>query len=493
MNNFLEIIDRFAGTKILILGDLMLDHYTSGDAERVSPEAPVLVLRVESEEARPGGAASVAALLRGLDAEVIAAGVIGQDANGRILRALLHDDGINDSLVIGEDGRRTTTKERFLGRTMSRHAHQMLRVDFEHRHAMTTESEDRLAQGILEQLSQCAGVLVSDYAKGSCTPALLRLLIDAAKQHDIPVVVDPSRGSNYDRYCGATVVKPNRIEAQEATSQQVVTSADAFRVATMLCERHRLGSVVITLDQDGMVVCTANHGSEHYPAQVRAVCDVTGAGDMVLSVLGLCLANGVSLSDAAHLANLAAGLEVERQGVGVITRSELVGQLGASISARSLKLVSLEQMVSLANRYHSEDKRIVFTNGCFDLLHVGHVTYLQAAAQLGDVLIVAINSDASVRRMKGSNRPVISEQDRASILSALSSVAHVLIFDDDTPHHLLQILRPDILVKGGTYTLDGVVGRDLVEAYGGRVCTVGLREGISTTNLLSRIRERIES
>ncbi len=488
MNNFLEIIDRFAGTKVLVLGDLMLDRYTWGDAERVSPEAPVLVLRAETEEARLGGAASVAALLRGLDADVSLLGVIGPDANGRILQALLREDGIDDSLVLCEDARRTTTKERFLGRTMSRHAHQILRVDHEHRHAITTETETRLAHGIHERLSGCAAVLISDYAKGVCTLSLLRSVFEAAKLRDIPVLVDPARGVDYERYRGATLIKPNRIEAEEATGIRIHSPDAGLVAASTLCTRLGCAAVAVTLDRDGIAVSQAGRTEEAFPARIRTVCDITGAGDMVLATLGLCLAGRVSLSDAAKLANLAAGLETERQGVAIVSRSELAHELLRPATAASQKIVSLGQMLSLASSYRGHGQTLVFTNGCFDLLHVGHVSYLEQAAASGDVLIVAINSDDSVRRLKGPTRPIVGQQDRATLLAALTCVSHVLVFDQDTPHELLRLLRPDVLVKGGTTA--EIVGREIVEAYGGRIQQTRTFDGSSTTNLVMKVRSQ---
>lgn len=484
MSELLQIIERFSDTKVLVLGDLMLDRYIWGDAERVSPEAPVLVLRAETEEVRPGGAASVAALLRGVDAKVCLAGVIGDDSSGRVLRALLRDDGIDDNLVLCEEARRTTTKERYLGRAMSRDAHQILRVDYEHRHAIAAQTEQCLAQGVAEALADCSAVLVSDYAKGVCTPRLLRMVIDLAHARGIPILVDPGRGIDVGVYRGATLIKPNRVEAEEAIGKRIASPLEALDVARSLCHQHDFQAVVVTLDQEGIAVCSVDGAADLQPTQIRAVCDITGAGDMVLAVLGLCLAHRVPLLESTRLANLAAGLEVERQGVTVVTRSELARHLTQRTPATRDKIVLLEEMVAAAESYRRHARQIVFTNGCFDLLHVGHVTYLREAATLGDVLIVAINSDDSVRRLKGPARPVICEQHRAGMLAALSCVDHVVIFDDDTPHQLLRAIRPDVLVKGGTYEIEDVMGREFVEAYGGCVRVLGRIEGISTTEII---------
>lgn len=488
MNHLLSALEKFPGTRVLVIGDLMLDRYTWGDAERVSPEAPVLLLRAETEEARLGGAASAAAMLRGLGAAVTLAGVVGNDASGRVLRVLLQDHDVGDELVLEDDSRRTTTKERFMGRTMSRQAHQILRVDSEQRHSLTPRVESQFVKAIAGAIANCAAVLISDYAKGVCTPHLLQQLIAVANEHGVPVLVDPGRGVNYRHYHGATVLKPNRIEAQEASRLPIHSPADAQKAGHKLRDKLACDAVVVTLDSEGAILCLADGRSETYPAEAHEVCDITGAGDMVAATLALGLGSGMSPEDAVRLANAAAGLEVQYQGVATISRDELVRHLRPQTAKGCGQTVALQDMLCLAQAYRAAGQKIVFTNGCFDLLHVGHVTYLQEAASLGDVLIVAINGDAGVRRLKGPGRPVISQSDRAAMLAALACVDHVLIFDEDTPHALLRAIRPDVLVKGGT-TMN-VVGREVVEAYGGRVCVAANVPNISTTEIVETIRER---
>lgn len=513
MHDLLKTWDALGSPRLLVLGDLILDRYTWGDAERVSPEAPVLVLRADAHEARLGGAASVAGLLRALDAEVVLAGVVGDDASGRVLRQLLAEAGIDDRLVLCDAQRPTTTKERFIGRAAGRHPHQILRVDEEVCDPLGGDLPQQLADGILARLPEFQAVLISDYAKGVCrtgangeTPIdgtrpaaanprsdLLQTVIRAAANCGIPVIVDPARGSDCSGYRGATVLKPNRIEAELASGVPIGSAQDAIRAGDRLCARLGVPAVVITLDREGMVLCQPGQPGELFPTRPRAVYDITGAGDMALALFGLALAYATNpaprnfyaaLPVAVRLANVAAGLEVERLGVSPITRREIRGELLAERDAEGGKIVTLDEMVSLAARYRQRGKTIVFTNGCFDLLHVGHLACLRQAARRGDVLVVAINSDDSVRQLKGPGRPVIPAGDRAALVAALDCVDHVLIFSEPTPHALLRRIRPDLLVKGGT--TQEIVGRELVESYGGQVGRTDPFGDVSTTQLIGR-------
>jgi len=488
MNLIAGLADKTRSLHLLVLGDLILDRYTWGDAERVSPEAPVLVLRANQCEVRLGGAASVASLLRGLGANVVLAGVLGDDADGRVLRRLLEESGIDTRFVLTDSHRPTTTKERFLGLAAHRHPQQILRVDHELRQPIPGELEERLAAATVSA-AEFRVVLVSDYAKGVCTPRLLAALIAAAHRKKLPLIVDPARMPDYGLYRGVQIIVPNRTEAELATGMQIHSPADALRAGRQLCDEYGLAAALVKLDSDGIAVVDRRAGIEqHVPTRPRAVYDVTGAGDMVLAIVGLCQAAGWGLVESAELANVAAGLEVEKLGVAPVSWGEIRAELQRGKSTS--KLVTLDEMAKLAAAYRHDGKAVVFTNGCFDLLHVGHVTYLQEAAQLGDALIVAINSDASVQRLKGPQRPIIHDADRAGLLAALACVDHVLIFDDDTPHRLLERIRPDVLVKGGTYTPDEVVGAEVVRAYGGRIYVTQKVEATSTSAIMDTIRER---
>ena len=485
--NSTDAVNRWGQARILVLGDLMLDRYTWGNAERVSPEAPVLVLDVDQREVRLGGAASVAFLARGLDARVAVAGVVGDDAAGQLVRKLLEEAGIDHQLVLSDDERPTTTKERFVGRAGSRHPHQILRVDHEVRRPLAGEEEERFAQRVTAALDEYQAVLVSDYNKGVCTPHLLQAVISAARGRGIPVVVDPAKISDYSRYRGATLLTPNRTETELADGRKIPTPAAALAAGRRLREACRTEAILVTLDSQGMALVRENEPGELIPTEARSVYDITGAGDMVLAAVGLGLAAGTPLAETVRLANVAAGLEVQRLGVAPVSWAEIQDELAGAGTLGANKRVTLDQMTDLARRYRRDGKSLVLTNGCFDLLHVGHARYLEEAAGLGDVLLVAVNSDQSVRRQKGSHRPIINQHDRATLLSALGCVDHVLIFDADTPDELLHLLRPDVLVKGGTYTTEEVVGREIVESHSGRVCVTGQTNGVSTTEIVSSV------
>jgi D-beta-D-heptose 7-phosphate kinase / D-beta-D-heptose 1-phosphate adenosyltransferase len=489
MNSMREAFDCLGTPRILVLGDLMLDRYIWADAERISPEAPVMVLRTEREEVRLGGAASVASLLRALQCPATLAGVIGDDGPGRVVQKLLRDDGIDHNSVSVDDSRLTTSKERYMGRAANRRPQQIFRVDREDRRVIDANIEASLTDAVVAAIPQHAAVLISDYAKGVCTPLLLARVIEAANHHSIPVFVDPARIDDYARYRGATALMPNRHEAEMAAGRRIRTPEDALTAGQWLSERTEIPFVLVKLDCDGMILVSNEKPDRRFSTRPRAVQDVTGAGDMVLAMAGLCRASGLSWDATVPLANLAAGLEVERFGVAAVSRADIAADIGWAAPSRPNKVVSLETGAALADAYRKEGKTLVLTNGCFDLLHVGHVGYLREAARLGDVLIVAVNSDESVRRLKGPTRPVINQEHRAAMLAALECVRHVLIFDEDTPHRLLAHLQPSVLVKGGTYSVDEVVGKEIVLQYGGRVFVTGKLDGVSTTEILSGLRK----
>lgn len=487
MSDLVSVFAALGRPRALVLGDLILDRYTWGNAERVSQEAPVILLRADKREARLGGAANVCNMLRSLEATVACAGVVGQDLDGRQVRRMLRESDVDESLVLFDDERPTTVKERFIGRAQGRHPHQILRVDSEVRDALRDELTHELGERLLARLDEFDVVLISDYDKGVCSPRLLRLVIDAAREAGKPVVVDPIRGSDYSRYRSATTMTPNRLEAELATGIKIETADDAQRAAWKLCRELKLDLGIVTLDRDGMALVGPEGLGDVYPTKARAVYDITGAGDMVLAMIGVCLGSGLAPADAVRLANVAGGLEVEKVGCAPIPRTEIMSRLLTDRAAGVGKHVNVEQLATLLDSHRAARETIVFTNGCFDLLHVGHVTYLQEAARMGHVLVVAINSDASVRKLKGPTRPIINQHDRAAMLSALACVAYVVTFDDDTPCELLRRLRPDVLVKGGTYRPDEVVGHEIVEAYGGRVALCGVVDGISTTNIVASL------
>ncbi|HUG67880.1 MAG TPA: D-glycero-beta-D-manno-heptose 1-phosphate adenylyltransferase [Pirellulaceae bacterium] len=486
----LNVLKDLSSPRVLVLGDLILDRYTRGNAERVSQEAPILVLLVDEREELLGGAANVCHMLRELECEVACAGIVGADEAGNSVRQLLNKVGIGCDLLFTDASRPTTVKERFIGRVGGLRPGQMLRVDHEVRTPLSPELTDQLLDKVRLTISDFDVLLISDYAKGVCTAAVTQAVIKMARHAGKPVLVDPLRGGDYQQYRGATLLKPNRVETELATGQKIVSSDDAIRAGSHLCDNLDIDLAVITLDRQGMALVHRDGRGQVVPTRARSVYDITGAGDMVLAMLAAAIGGGATVEEAVHLANIAAGLEVERAGVAVISKQEIADELSSGARTGQGKVFSLEQAAAWAQEQRRQGQRVVFTNGCFDLLHVGHVSYLAEAAALGDQLVVGINSDASVRRLKGPSRPVINEVDRAAVLAALSCVSSVVVFEEDTPHQLLRAIRPDVLVKGGTYSVDEVVGKEVVEAYGGQVCVVGVVDGVSTTEILESATKR---
>lgn len=462
----------------------MLDRYIWGEPERISPEAPVLVLREDLNEVRPGGAANVASLLRHLEVDVILVGVVGEDSEGRILSRLMVERSVDASNILADLTRVTTTKQRFVGRAAQRQPHQILRVDRESRHQLASDLESRLSEVLLEELQSADAVLISDYAKGVCTELLLRRIIEGARIHKVPVLVDPCRGVDFARYAGATMVTPNRIAAEQQFGRVLRDFESIHAAVQQLRQQLDLDTAIITLDRNGIAYATSE-AVGNISCRPREVCDVTGAGDMVLAMLGLCIANKVPMVESLRLANCAGGLEVEQFGVEPISKAQLIAELLHNRDSVA-KMVAIAELEWQVRAWRQAGRKIVLANGCFDLLHLGHVSLLEEASHLGDILIVAINSDDGIRKLKGSSRPIIGQKDRARMLSALQCVDSIIIFDDDTPVSLLEKLQPDVLVKGAEYRQQDVIGGDVVAAYGGRVVTLPMLPGFSTTRLIAR-------
>jgi len=491
-------LQRLGRPKVLVLGDVMLDRYVWGDAERISQEAPVILLHADKREERLGGASSVATMLVSLGADVRLAGVIGEDEDAERVRKIINGLDIDQSAVLNDRSRPTTVKERYIGRAQQKHPQQMLRVDFESRAALDANLETKLLRHLEEMVPTVDAVLVSDYDKGVCTPELMQAVIRVGRAAGKPVLVDPIRckpGQSphpYEKYRGCSTMTPNRLEASLATGLPVRTSEEALQVARSLLQSYELEASIITLDKDGMALVQRSGAKSLFPTRPRQVYDITGAGDMVLSVLGMALAAGADFPTAIRLANVAGGLEVEKIGVAPVTREEMIQDLEQAsrhdpahiLSNKVLTLQSLEQEIE---RQRANGRRVVFTNGCFDLLHAGHVQYLQEAKAQGDSLVVGLNSDESIRRLKGPTRPINCQSERAAVLAALASVDYVTVFDDSTPLELILTLRPDVLVKGADYRREEVVGAHEVESWGGRVHLAGLKPGCSTTGTILRL------
>ncbi|MFZ0795578.1 MAG: bifunctional D-glycero-beta-D-manno-heptose-7-phosphate kinase/D-glycero-beta-D-manno-heptose 1-phosphate adenylyltransferase HldE [Candidatus Korobacteraceae bacterium] len=464
---------------VLVVGDVMLDQYVWGEVERISPEAPVPVLRATLREEKPGGAANVAMNLAGLGARVTLVGFGGGDREQESLESHLADAGIEPLLTAVPDAA-TTTKLRIL----SGHQ-QMMRLDSEAAPAFSEDDYRRLLEQAAAAMGDAAVVVLSDYAKGVLTEAVCQTLIRKARQRNIPVLVDP-KNQGFARYRGAKAICPNLKELAAATGEAATDLRRLLDAGQELLSPLDVECMAVTLGEKGIAVLQRD-SRFHAPAVVREVYDVSGAGDTVIAVLALAMACGVAIETAVQLANVAAGVVVSKVGTVPIQREELLGALSAEISLRmEEKVLRLDSLLSRVTRWRSAGQRIVFTNGCFDLLHVGHIRLLEEARRKGDRLIVGLNSDDSVRRLKGPLRPVVGESERAQVLAALSAVDAVVVFHDDTPLRLIEAIRPDVLVKGGDYTEDAVVGAREVRAWGGRVELIPLAGNISTTRLIAR-------
>lgn len=482
-DSLLVALARVGRPRVAVVGDLILDRYVVGDVARISPEAPIPVLAARREELRLGGAGNVAANLAAMGAEVAMVALVGDDGLGRAVRELLEDLSIDASGVQVDGERPTIEKTRLLSGVQ-----QMLRVDREDPTPVEGPVEARVLAAAREAVGRADAVVLSDYGKGLLTPAVNGALIAAARERGIPCLVDP-KGSDWARYQGATLVTPNRKEAEEALGRPLRSSEEVSLGAAELIERTRLDHVVITLSADGIHHRSASGAEGRVPAEARQVYDVTGAGDTVVSHLAIHLAAGLELGLAVALANQAAGIVVERLGTHAVTREELRLRLEELDPGGVGKvLASAEALDRRLEAWRREGRRVVFTNGCFDVLHRGHVEYLRFARRQGDVLLVGVNSDASVGRLKGPTRPVNGLEDRMEVLGALEVVDGVVAFEEDTPAALIERVTPAVLVKGEDWRDKGVVGREWVEQHGGRVVLAPLLQGRSTTAVLERAR-----
>ena len=474
----LALPDRFADLNIWVIGDLMLDEYVTGTVERISPEAPVPVVRAQTTEHRLGGAANVARQIAMLGARVSLAGICGEDAPGEELLRLCAASGIDTRAVLKLAGRHTTRKLRVVS-----HSHQLLRLDWEDIQPCAANVTLQLLEK-LDSGEPPAAIILSDYAKGVLTPETLAAMLRS--RATIPRVVDPKH-RDFARYRGATTVTPNLHELEVACGRTlpVEDTAAIAAAARSVMANAGLESMVVTLGSRGMLVVPHDAPEVAVPAMRHEVYDVTGAGDTAIAVLTLALAAQAPLIEAAQLANAAAGVSVCQVGAVAVSAASIRDALAAHPDG---KLLSRQELAARAATWRSEGKRIVFSNGCFDLLHAGHLSLLSHASKLGDVLVLAINSDASVRRLKGPERPLVPQAERAALLAALTFVDAVTIFEEDTPLAVLQTIKPHVLVKGGDYQPSEVIGRELVEAAGGRVVIVPLTPEKSTSSLVARIR-----
>lgn len=481
MHSVLELLEGgFERFNVLVLGDVMIDRYVVGDVERISPEAPVPVLRHTRRYSRPGGAANVAMNLAGLGVQARLAGLVGNDADGDELRSLMAETQVNvDAVITG--ALPTISKTRILGRTQ-----QMLRIDVESRLPHSADDVERLTSAVLRELKGIDALILSDYAKGVLSEAVCRNVIGAARERGIQVLVDP-KSRSFEHYSGATTICPNLNELSVATGVPSHRREELLEAARGLARTSKVDFLTVTMSEAGIRL--VGDGSEyHSPARAQEVADVSGAGDTVIATLAASLAAGLSRETAVELANVAAGIVVGKIGTVPVRAEEIVQVLTASKGTSSAeKILDRTRAVQRIKEWRSVGESIVFTNGCFDLLHVGHVTLLEKCRQFGSKLVLAMNTDASVQRLKGPSRPVVSENDRARVMASMEAVDLVVLFDEDTPLELIQLLKPDVLVKGGDYSVETVVGHQDVIAAGGRVEIVTTVPGFSTTNIVTKL------
>jgi D-beta-D-heptose 7-phosphate kinase/D-beta-D-heptose 1-phosphate adenosyltransferase len=476
---------RFANTTVLCIGDLMLDHFVYGEVSRVSPEAPTLVVSVAREEQLLGGAGNVARGIAALGAQCIFVGVIGEDEAGRVLaRAFVEGYPSIETHLVVDSSRPTTRKVRFVSQHHSTH---LLRADWELAAPARNDLEQSLIRACMLALPRADAVVLSDYAKGVLGPALIRTVIDKARELGKPVIVDP-KGEEFSIYRGASLITPNRKELAEATRCPVRGDSEIATAAERLSQTADCAAVLVTRSEEGMTLYSQRDGALHvraYPVKVR---DVSGAGDTVAAVMAVMLAGGAGLEPAVRAANAAAAVVVGKRGTSTASMAELRSRLlpAASLAPEEKIVFDWSVLEERLDEWRGQRLRVGFTNGCFDLLHPGHIRLMTEARAACDRLVVGLNSDASVRRLKGRERPLQDQQSRAEVLAALEAVDMIVVFEQDTPIELIQRVKPEVLIKGADYRIEEVVGRELVESAGGRVVLVPLLPGHSTTGLVER-------
>ena len=479
-----DIIKKFRAQRVLVLGDLMLDCYVTGEVERISPEAPVPVLKVSGKFQSPGGAGNVALNLRALGAKAILTGVTGKDTRGDKLRDELKLSGLSSSGVIRDPRVETTLKTRLMASNQ-----QIARVDYEARTPISSRTEDALIARIEKAAARPRpdAIIISDYAKGALTNKVLSHTIKLGRKYGILTVVDP-KGEDFTKYRGADVLTPNKAEAQAASGVRITNQSSLSKAAGKLMKVTGARCLLITRGREGISYFKKGGRGATVRSIAKEVYDVTGAGDTVVSAFTLAYAASGELGDSVRIANAAAGITVGRLGASQVDAHDLTEHFENPGGTES-KIHSHEQLKKILASHRSKGEQVVFTNGCFDLFHTGHLKLLTEAARMGDVLVVAINSDDSVKKLKGSGRPYVSETERSKLLTALDCVTYLTVFGEDTPLNLIKKLRPDVLVKGGDYKVGEVAGGEFVRSTGGRVKIIPLVKGVSTTSLAGKIKK----
>ena len=483
----LKTVTNLGSPEILVVGDFMLDVYIYGDALRISPEAPVPILKITNTEHSCGGAGSVVNALAALGAKPYCLGVIGKDENGKTIRDELNKVGAETDGLVLVDNRPTICKTRLIGLAQHRHQQQLFRMDYESTKSFSNEQYESILKAYKDKLKQVDIICLQDYGKGLLSHEMCRKMIALAKEANKKVLIDPAFINDYSKYTDAALITPNRQETSAVVGFEIKTPDDAEKAAKNLAETLNLEAVVITLDKEGAYLKTKDV-DEVIDTRPRNVYDVTGAGDMVLATLAIALAANYDYKTAVELSNITGGIEVEKFGVATVTIDEIINELISQKRNKTGKLQPVESLTQELNWHRKQKEVVVFTNGCFDVLHRGHVEYLKFCKQQGDILVLGLNSDSSIRTIKGPDRPVNNQNDRAAVLAALESIDYITIFGELDPLELIKKVRPDILVKGQDWEHKGVVGREFVESNGGKVVLAPLIEGKSSTTIIQKLK-----
>ncbi|MFA4995106.1 MAG: D-glycero-beta-D-manno-heptose-7-phosphate kinase [Bdellovibrionales bacterium] len=477
-------LNQLAGHRILCIGDLMLDRYVYGQVDRISPEAPIPVLHEHRLTASLGGAGNVVRNIAALGGRVDVIGVIGSDQDGKdLIKEFKKLSGVTANLIT-DCSRPTTQKTRFIAGSQ-----QLLRVDRENAKPITGDIEEKIMAKLPTAIKNAKAVILSDYVKGVLTPKIIAETIRLARKEKKTVIVDP-KGRNFGRYKGASYLTPNRKELSEAVGSPITNVAEAETAARFLIRDFGIGAVLVKLGAEGVCLVQKNKPALHLHTKAREVFDVSGAGDTVIATLTLALTGGFDPAEAAELANIAGSIVVGKVGTASVTRDEISRELvhGETRQAED-KVVSFSAIADMAERWRKQGLKIGFTNGCFDLLHPGHISLIRQARAACDKLVLGLNSDASVKRLKGKMRPIQNEAARSAVLASLADIDNIVIFGEDTPLKLIKTFRPDILVKGSDYTIDKVVGAKEVQSWGGKVVLAQLINGQSTTKTIAKMKK----
>ncbi len=486
-DKLLKTVTNLGSPQVLLAGDFMLDIYTYGDAVRISPEAPVPVLKVTDSKCSCGGASSVAADLAALGAKAICLGVIGDDQNGLTLKDLMAQPGIDTSGLLTVTDRPTITKQRLIGLAQHRHQQQLFRIDREITEPLSEKQNEKILKLFKDKLSRADIVCLQDYNKGLLSPPICQQMIQLANKAGKKILIDPSPGIDYSKYKDATAITPNRTETSLAVGYEIKTLESYAKASKELVSKLNLEAVVLTLDKEGAYLKTKSE-DELIPTRPRNVYDVTGAGDVVLAALAVSVAAGCDYKTAVHLCNIAGGIEVEKFGVATVTIDEIVNEIISQNRGRRGKILTIDSLLTELDWHRRQKETIVFTNGCFDVLHRGHIEFLKFCRNAGSILVVGLNSDSSVKTIKGQDRPINNQHDRAAVLAAMESVDYITIFDEPDPLNLIQQIKPDVLVKGKDWEKKGVVGSDFVKSYGGKILLAPLVEGKSSTATIEKMK-----